>query len=401
MKESSGLSFVVATERTELTRALRESGRVTVKAAVESLPELGQAVARHQPDALFVDLEPEAERALAHLESLPAPRPLLFVQGPDDPGLIRRALRLGAREYLAPSEEPKRELLTAVERLLAERRAEAAADGEPGSAPLLAVLGAKGGVGATFVACQLAAGLADRGARVSMLDAHLRLGDVALYLDLHPRYTIASLASATDAVDVAYLQTVLSSHRSGVQVLAAPERPEEADVVALEHVDRALGILRRENDWVIVDTPGDFDERSVHVLDRATGILLVTTCDVPALNHARLQLDLLQRLGYSPHKVRVVVNRMDRKTPVQGGEITDFLNRRFDLSLPNDYPTTAACVNEGRSLQEIAPRSSLCAAIDELATAAHGWCGVAPSKGEGGRPRSLLARLRRKRNGAS
>lgn len=398
MEENEGLAFVVATERPELLRALRESGRVTVKAALDSLAALGPAVAQHQPDAVFVDLELDAERALAHLEALPAPRPLLFVQGPDDPALIRRALRLGAREYLAPSEEPKEELLVAVERLLAERRAGAGAG--PGVAPLLAVMGAKGGVGTTFVACQLSAALAERGARVAMMDSHLRLGDVALYFDLRPHYTLSSVAMATDDVDSTYLQTLLVRHRSGVQVLAAPERPEEADVVSTEHVDRVLGILRQENDWVVVDTPRDFDERSVQVLDRATCIVLVTTCDVPALNHARLQLDLLQRLAYSPHKVRVVVNRMDRKAPVQGSEITDFLNRRYDLALPNDYPTTAACVNEGRSLRELAPRSALCAATGEVAAAAYGWCGVPAPTARRARS-GILGRLRRRRNGAS
>jgi pilus assembly protein CpaE len=230
-----------------------------------------------------------------------------------------------------------------------------------------------------------------------MVDGHLRLGDVALYFDLHPRYTITSLASAAEGLDAAYLHTVLATHRCGVQVLAAPERPEEADAISARHLDHALSILRAENDWVVVDTPREFDERSVHLLDQASSILVVTTCDVPALNHTRLQLDLLQRLGHSPHRVHVVVNRMDKNAPVQGKEIADFLDRKWDVRLPNDYPSASACVNEGRPLWELAPKSALREAMDGLTAATHAWCErPLPEENNNGR-KGLLDLLRRKR----
>jgi pilus assembly protein CpaE len=230
------------------------------------------------------------------------------------------------------------------------------------------------------------------------VDMHLRLGDVALYFDVHPRYTMASLAEADAGLDASFLQTVLTPHGTGVQVLAAPERPEDADAVSVRHTDRALGILRAEYDWVVVDTPRDFDDRSVHVLDRASQIVIVTTCDVPALNHTRLQLSLLNRLGHAPNGVRVVVNRMDRKAPVQARQIETFLGRGHDLLIPNDYPTASACVNEGRPLWEVAPRSRLGAALDGLVEASRNWCGRA-AEADVPAGRGLRALIRRRRHG--
>jgi pilus assembly protein CpaE len=387
------LSFVVATEQSGLVELLEQSGRAQVKGVVDETSDLLTAVARHRPEAVLVDLGREPHGVLGLIEQIPVPRPTLLVYGPDDKDVILRAMRLGAREYITPGREAKDDLLVALERILRERGPEAR---KGPRAPLIAVMGAKGGVGTTFVACQLAAGLAHRGAKVAMIDGHLRLGDVALYFDLRPRYTITSLATAAD-LDAAYLQTVLASHRCGVQVLAAPERPEEADVISSGHLEHALAILRTENDWVVVDTPREFDERSVHLLDQASSILVVTTCDVPALNHTRLQLDLLQRLGHSPHRVHVVVNRMDKNAPVQGKEIADFLDRKWDARLPNDYPSASACVNEGRPLWELAPKSALRDAMDSLTAATHGWCDR-PLPEEGGtQSKSLFDLLRRKR----
>lgn len=392
MAEMSQLSFVVATEQAGLVELLEQSGRARVAAVAEDAGDLLGTVARHRPDALLVDLGNEPRGVLALVEQIPLPRPLLLVYGPDDKDVMLHAMRLGAREYISPGREAKDDLLLALERILRER---GPAAGPARRAPLLAVMGAKGGVGTTFVACQLAAGLAHRGGKVALVDGHLRLGDVALYFDLHPRYTISSLAAAAD-LDAAYLQTVLASHRCGVQVLAAPNRPEEADAITAAHLDEALALLRAENDWVVVDTPREFDERSVHLLDRASAIVVVTTCDVPALNHTRLQLDLLQRLGHSPHRVHVVVNRMDKNAPVQEREIAEFLDRKWDVRLPNDYASASACVNEGRPLWERAPRSALREAVDTLSAAAYAWC-ERPLPDAAGAPRGFFDRLRRKR----
>jgi pilus assembly protein CpaE len=391
------LSFVVASEEPELAEGLIASGRAVVKEIVAELADLPAALARQRPDALLVDLGADPWQAIGDLERVPGPLPVLLVYGPDDNGLMRRAMRLGAREYLDAAETSKDELLAAVEHALRERRRDMPA---PVLGPMIAVMGSKGGVGTTFVACQLAASLAHRGGRVAIADMKLRLGDVALYFDLRPQYSMVSVATAPGTVDAAFLHTVLAPHRTGVRVLAAPERPEEADSISSADADRALALLRQEHGWVVVDLPPDFDERSVHALDRASHILIVTTCDVPALNHARVQLDLLKRLGHAAQKIHVVVNRMDKNAPVQGRQISDFLRRAVDLQVPNDYPTASTCVNEGRPLWEVAPKSGLRAAFEELNDAAHRWCGIAAPVAEEPK-RGLLAFIQRRRHGAA
>ena len=228
------------------------------------------------------------------------------------------------------------------------------------TAPLIALIGAKGGVGTSFVACQLAASLARLGERTALVDGHMRHGDVALYLDLSPQYTFsrASRAEASPSTPPIctppWRRTRAASRYSPPR--SARRRPTRVGVSCVEGV---VGLVRTEFDWVIWDTPQDFDDRSLFILDQADTILLITTPDVPAMNHTRMQLELLERLGHSDGKIRIAVNRTERKASVSMRDAKEFLDRPVDASIPNDYRRASACLNEGRTLHDVAPRSAL------------------------------------------
>lgn len=392
--EMSQLSFIVLSEREGLERALAASGHVSVLERVSEPQDLVELVKRRRPDGLLADLGAEPAAVLAEIEKISAPRPQLIVAGPSESELILHAMRLGAREYVAETGDAEAQLQRAVERLVLEARPVAPRSTTHG--PVIVLLGSKGGVGATFVACQLAGALARGRSAVALVDLNLRLGDVALYLDLQPRYTLANLAADRNAIDSSYLRTLLTQHSSGVSVIAAPSRPEEADLVDGENVERALSVLRQEFDWVIVDASTFFDEPTLRALDFADQILLITSPDVPTLAHTREHLDLLERLGHPPGKIRVVVNREGRTAPVRGGDVGSFLKRKLDLRLPSDLSATVTCVNEGRSLSSVAPRSPLSKAVDDLARLLHEWNEIPlPEPTRAGGLRKLFRRSRR------
>lgn len=391
----SQVAFVVLSQDEGVRDALEALGHAEVAALVRDPAALEPLVRRRRPDALLVDLRFEPRACLEAVARLPAPRPVLLVIGPDDRELMLRSMRLGAREYLSPPFELDRDLAQGVERILLDQSSTAPLPG----GPVVAVMGAKGGVGATFLACQLGAAFAREQRKAAVVDLHLRLGDVALYLDLQPRYGMANLAVEDAAVDGAYLETILAPHATGARVLAAPTRPEEADAIAPAHVEQALPLLRRAHDWVVIDVPRGLDDVALVTLERADLLLLVTTPEVPALHHTRQYLELFRRLGVPEERVRVVLNRAERSAAVGVAEATRFLGRGIDARVPNDYAVAQTCVNEGRAVFGVAPRREVCAAIDQLARRAHSWCGVplpeAPARGP-------LARiLRRRAHGAA
>jgi pilus assembly protein CpaE len=371
------LSFVVFAEQeevgSELRRRLEATGHADALEQVSDPGALVETVRRQSPDGLFADLGPAPHLVLDLLESIPAPRPLLLVSGPqDDSQVILRALKQGAREFLSDGFK-EGELRETIQRLLLERAPSARS--KP-AARLLVVMGAKGGVGATFIATQLAASLQDRGGRTVVVDLNYPLGDVAVQLDLQPRHTLANLALNGTAPDAVYLRSVLERHPSGVEVLAGPARMEDAELVKGIHVEQALGVLREMYDWVIVDASRSWNEPSVRALDLADQILVVTFLDVPTLNHAKQHLDLLERLEHPESKIRIVVNRHSKTDAVTERDFVEFVGREPDIGIPNHYATAASCMNQGRMVSEIAPRSALHKAFAELALSTERWCGI-------------------------
>lgn len=389
--------FYAATNGALRRHALRLEAEGTIELGhVTAEPsELIAAVGAQTPDLVIADLGDDAERVLDMLDKLPTPRPRLVVIGPkDQSGTILRAMRMGVRDYL-DSDPTEDDLRSAVLRVAAELvpRGAAAEKARAHPARVVAVMGAKGGVGTTVVACQLAATLRARGARVALVDLNLPLGDAALYFDVQPAYTLANIARESDRLDATYLRTLLSGRQGGVQILASPVHAEEAELVRGAHVERALNLLRGDFDWVLLDLSRTWSEPTVRALDLADLVLLVTLMDVPTLHHTRKHIDLLERLGHSGARIRLIANRHSSVDAITDKDVAEFLERKPDFQIPNDFPTTLAAVNRGVSVAEVAPRSALARAYNELTHALHGWFGAeSPAAAEASH--GALARVR-------
>jgi pilus assembly protein CpaE len=370
-------SFIVFSQQeemaTHLHRALQRSGHATVVATVFADEELPAAVHQHKPDAILVDLGHAPHAVLDILERIAAPRPQIVACGPQDQSdVILRALKQGAREFLsaAPGAD---EIRTAVDRIVIEQ---AALPKASQAAPVLAVMGAKGGVGATVVACQLAASLQRLGGRTALVDLNIPLGDVALYFDVQPSYTIADAALDEGELDRNLVNGLLQPHQSGLQILAAPPKMEDVELITERHVHSVIDTLRADFDWVVIDVSRSWSEYTMRALDMSTDILLVALQDVPSLTHARAHRELLLRLGYASGKLHIIVNRASKRDRVSTEDLAQFLDAEPDMCLPNDYAASVTCVNEGRPISNVAAKSALDMAFRELAQMAYTWSGI-------------------------
>ena len=372
MKE---LRFVIFSEQEEfaqeMSRRLTSLRRVRVVDIASEIEDLVEVIKKELPDVLFVDLGIAPHVVLDQLEGIQIPLPELLVCGPQDESrLILRAMQAGAKEFLPPAPEAD-ELRTAVERIV---QATLVPGGDR-PAPMIAVMGAKGGVGSTVIACQLAASLQCAGGRTALIDLNFPLGDVALHFDVTPSYTIADVAK-DEEFDNNLVDSILYEHASGVRILASSPNIEDSELISGAHVERLLGLLREEFDWVVMDVSRNWNDSTVRALDLADQILVITSLDVPTLHHAKKHLELLNRLGHHEDRVKTVVNRRSDIDAVSDKDFTSFLGRTPSAAIPNDYVNTVNSVNEGQPIFRIAADTPLDRAYRSLARQVHTWCGI-------------------------
>ena len=386
------LSFLIFSEEqdfgSEIHKQILATGEADVVARVSDPDQLLEALKSEKPDGLFADLGHGPHVILDVLGAMPALPPLTVVSGPHtDSQLILRAMHLGVKHFFpaAPEEE---DLQSVIHRLI---RSQTSADSES-AGRVVAVMGSKGGVGATVLACQLAASLQELGGRTAIVDLNYPLGDVALHFDEDPTYTLADLAREGKSLDVTYLRTILKGHSSGVQILASPTEMEDAERIRSSHVERVLPILRSEFDWVIIDASRSWDEACVRTLSLVDRIVLVTLFDVPTLNHARQHMRVLEGLGHDDARVRTVANRYSKRDAVTIGDFSQVLGKEPDALIPNDYATTVESVNQGKPIGQVSPNSAIHKAYQRLALDVYSWCDIEPPQSKSSR--TLAGRVR-------
>lgn len=388
------LSFLLFSEdpavRSQVSDQLIATGRVRLQAIVEETEQLAQELQRHQVDGIYLDIDKDPEAVFSLISQLKAPRPMVLLGGEgQDREILLRSLHLGVRDFFVGH---KLDLLVDLLSGAVPLRG-----GVDRPAPILAMVGAKGGVGTTTIACELAVALEEAGTHTLVCDLNLRLGDVPLYFDMQPTNSISDIAKREGAVDASFVDAVVVEHASNVSILAAPSRFEDLGTLNFSHLDKILDYFQTPFDCIVLDLPWGFDEFSLRSISRADKILLVTTTDVPSLTHARTRMELLARFGTSSENVHVVVNRISQKRgSLDKDQISAFLECDIEVTIVDDTETAEQCTNEGRLLRETSGGEKLAEGLYSLRDHVSEWCGFDHVGGmvEGETP-SLLTRVRK------
>ncbi len=311
------LRLMIADDSTEFRGASRQMLRDAPALEFAGESQLGMeavAVAKElKPDVIVVSLEEPLARGLRTIEALSAASPetpIVAVSTISDRDNLRRAMLAGARDYVVrPLEDGEfaRAILAAYE---AARKRRAAAPDGGGHAEVITVFGAKGGIGRTMLASNLAVALALHcKQRTVLVDLDLQFGDVGLLLNIPPERTLANVVAVMDKLDSDLLHGFLSPHDSGLMVLPAPIRPEDGEKIDATSVRRILGLLARTFDYVIVDTPRALSDNVIAALDASSQVHCVASDQLACLKSTRLCLDMMNEWNYSEDKVKLVINQ--------------------------------------------------------------------------------------------
>ena len=236
-----------------------------------------------------------------------------------------------------------------------------------GRGRVLTVFSPKGGTGKTTVATNLAAALAKReGRRTLLLDLDLQFGDASIVLGLEPEKTIYDLVVAPGELDSEKLAGYVTKHPSGIDVLAAPLRPEDAELVTEGKVTSLLEVARGSYEAIVVDTSPFFHGPMLATLDRTDELLVLCGLDVPTLKNVRLAMQTLELLSFPASRVRYIMNRANTNVGLKTREVETALKVKITQELPSDGAVPLS-VNRGNPAVLAEPRCDFAKAIGQLA----------------------------------
>lgn len=331
------------------------------------------------PDIILMDINMPEMDGIRTTELLALRTPeisviIMSVQGEN--AYLRRAMMAGAREYIVKpfSGDELASAIAKVYEIERRKRGVSAEQPHPNTgAPqarkgkILSFFSTKGGVGKTTLATNLGVELAHSGKwRVLLIDLNLQFGDVGVFLNLVPKRNIADLTQ-TGNLQFSEIQSFLLTHSSGVQVLAAPTRPEYAELVTVDHIEQILKEVKPHFDFILLDNVSRFEDISLLSLDLAAQIFLVVAMEVPALKNTKLSLETMSDLHYLD-KVQVILNRSSREMGLDLSEIEKSLNFKVSYEIPSDGKTIVNAVNKGIPFVEYNPQSKAAEALRRVAS---------------------------------
>jgi pilus assembly protein CpaE len=232
---------------------------------------------------------------------------------------------------------------------------------------VVTVFSPKGGTGKTVTASNLGAALAKQGKKTLLLDLDLQFGDAAIVMGIEPENTVYDLVVAPGELDYEKLAGYITKHPCGLDVLPAPLRPEDAELVTESKITRLLEVAREAYDVIVVDTSPFFHGPMLATLDRTDELLMICGLDVPTLKNVRLALQTLELLAYPTSRIRFVLNRANTKVGLSKREVETALKVTIDTEVPSDRAVPIS-VNQGNPAVLAHPNSDFARALNALAT---------------------------------
>jgi pilus assembly protein CpaE len=319
-----------------------------------------------RPDVILMDINMPDMDGIVATENIRRTIPhtqivILSVQG--DSNYMRRAMLAGARDFITkpPSIDDLTSAIRRAGKMALDERSKAPlpvrvgasgtemVTGGPMEGKIVTIYSPKGGTGCTTVAINLAVALQKEETPVVIVDGNLQYGDIAVFLNEQARNNVADLAPRAEELDPEVVEEVVINHApSGVHIIPAPTRPEEAEGVTGDQFAKLLAYLRRLYSYVIVDTASSLTDVTLAAIDTSDLIILLTNQVIPAIKNARLFLDLADVLSIDRKRIIFVMNGYDKRIGITPEKVGESFKQDIMAVLPSDHRTVIPSVNRGR-----------------------------------------------------
>ena len=345
-----------------------EFSDVSLSVTTGSAQTLANVLRRQQPEVVLMDIEESDEETMLLIESALkiAPGTHAVLVSPDQStALLMRAMRAGVREIL-PAPMTAETLKQAINHARGHLSLAKPQDNKIGQ--VIAMIPAKGGAGATFLAANLAFALSKLGKRVAVLDLNLYFGDLILFMGSHKvGSNLFDLARQGERLDAALLDSSMVKVSDQLHILAASDTPEHASEISTTGLDRLIELARNQYDFVVLDLSSMLDEVTLKALDFADNIYLTMQLNLPSLHAAKRIVTFFRDRGYPLDKLGIVVNRFEKGGYISLEDVAKTTHSKIDRTIQNSFSAVSASMNQGIPILELSPRDPVAKALVEWA----------------------------------
>jgi pilus assembly protein CpaE len=318
----------------------------------------------------------EAARAICAKR---APGAMMIALASDDLPLSKqRELKRNGADEVLPRGGIEKEILSQIDAWRTRRSMQMPAiwSGQATEGKIISVAQARGGVGASTFAVNLADSLLGKrslfkkstSAEVVIVDLDFQFGSIAAQLDVQETDALWRMAMEGTVPDAAFVEGAIVKSDGGLSVLTAPARYGPLDAIKPEQVAALLDILRKSHDYIIVDLPHALVDWIEPILSRTDQLMLTTDITVPSVRATRKLMDFF--LAEHPDLVIRLVAVHEKKPLILGSHhraAMDLLERGFDHWLPTDKRAARDALDRGKPLSAVSPRSALAKAVSRVA----------------------------------
>jgi pilus assembly protein CpaE len=349
-----------------ITRMIQFESDIRIEATASSGQEALQRLEDLDPEVVLIDLELPDGDGIATAAKILDMRPLaevVLLSVESDVGIMKRAMNAGIRDMLIMP--PSGEKLASTIRKAWDRHEKRKAVTGPLFLPqgpfpdaplyrgkLIVVCSAKGGVGCTMMATNLALKFHSEDTPALIIDGDLRFGDVALFLNLPQRHSMADLAPYLDELDAELADEVLATHSSGLRVLAAPPTLEDAEAISVEAMKRVVDYLLGRFSYIVVDASTGFDRYTEAMIEMADVVVAVMAPEMSSIKNTNKLYGVLHDIGFPRENVCLVLNGVDRRDAINARQISEHLKTDVAAEIPYDRQTVLLSINKGDPLMQ-------------------------------------------------
>ncbi len=332
---------IVGSRDPQLEELVRSSGRI---ATVNWLSDLGSLVDPKvaQPDVLLVDVRRGAKVSpqLATLKRHHPATNVILLASTLDPALMLEGMRAGVNECIA---EPLRQedVDAALTRLLGQHS-------QGGGGPVFAFVGAKGGVGTTTTAVNVATTLAKLTPGGALLiDLHLAYGDAAVFLGADARFSVLDALENLHRLDAQFLKSLVCRTASGLELLASADRPATR-LLDVRRIGSVIQLAASQYTYTILDVPRS-DLTVLDTLDDVANLVVVANQELATVRNAGRMASAL-RARYPKTNVTTVINRTDGRSEINQQDVEKAVGGTIAHQFPSDYRRALLAMHKGRPL---------------------------------------------------